>query len=1346
MDQDRLREGNLDDSCTIDSFLREFSGEFPPASFLPFPGEGVGGADGRRYEVLELVGGGGMGRVFRALDTELLRTVALKFLLPRPREEEPALMDALREEAQALASLDHESIVRIHDVSEWRPRTDGGLPAWRVPFLVMEFLEGESLHALLRRRTLGLQQALDVMVDVAAGLAHAHERRLIHRDLKPGNILIVPGGRARLLDFGLAELLMARGSGRHAPQAGTPAYMAPEQWRGLRPDERTDVWAAGLVLFEMLAGEPPFARMPPAELRKRLTSDAPLARVRERRAELPEEVERLLDSMLAREPRERFPSGAALLRELEALRERLALRPRGPREGLAERRQVTLVSCRLSPRPGAMEHLEPEELGELQGAFHGASSRIIHQHGGVVATCLGAEVLACFGYARASEDDSERAVRAALELKEALPRELPPGPWPQGLGVRVGLTTDEVALDETTPALHGAAPSLQGEAPRVAAWLASQALEPAVLLSEGTRVLVRGRFETAPLGSRTFEGLSGPASLPVHEVLRERDDVSRFERTLVLGELTPLVGRRRELWHLLLLRKEALEGQGAFILLRGEAGIGKSRLLQELHDRAPAEPTFGARCQCGGEHMGTAHAPLIDWLRRFLELSDEDTPSAWERTLAARLQALGLEEQLAPLSAFLSLPLPEGTPFARLTPERQRALSLDALVLLLRRLASRRPVVFLMEDLHWADPSTLEFLGVLLGHVRDSRLCVLLTARPEFRPGWEGRPGFHALELGPLSVEESAALVGEVARERSLPAEVVERLTARADGIPLFLEEVTRMLLERTGPEVGIPATLRELLLARLDRLSSRAKALARLAATLGREFPLERLRAVSFLEERALPRELDALERAGVLFRQGAPPHVTYAFRHALFQEAAYQSLLRKTRRSYHARIARVLDERFPELRETEPELLAHHATQAGVWERAVEMWRRAGQRAAAKSAFAEATGHFTQALALVSNLPPSRDRDHLEVALRVELGQVLVSTRGFTAPEVEAVYVRARELCEQLGETSLCVLWGLFTLMLIRGDREGTERLAALLQRLAETRDEPKTRMLAHAKLSTWAFWRGEYALSRYHGGQVKRLAARHGLAEFMPPIRGGEQGFITESMLYATLFTAYSELLMGQVEQARRDYAKALDLANAMLHPYATTIALVYGAELAYELGEVEEAFEASGRALTLCAERGLLFLHAKAQCIRGGAAALLGRTEEGLASAREGFQSLSLAGARMVLPYYAEYRVQACLSQGALDEGRAVVREALDTAEVTGTRCAVPELWRLAGELSLRAGEPEAAREALMRARTTAHALGAVLHEARATRTQSLLPEPDAPAAPNPEGGPHHDDVN
>ncbi|NMO20077.1 serine/threonine protein kinase [Pyxidicoccus fallax] len=340
--------GSLDGSGSLDAFLREFSGEFPPSTLLPLPGECVGGVDGRRYEVLELIGGGSMGRVFRALDTELLRTVALKFLLPRPRREAPSQASALREEAQAIASLDHECIVRIHDVAEWRPRLDRE-DSWRIPFLVLQYLEGEPLRALLRRRRrLGLRQALDIMMDVAAGLAHAHERGLIHRDLKPGNILIVPGGRARLLDFGLAELLAAPAPGRHRPQAGTPAYMAPEQWRGQHPDERTDVWAAGLVFFEMLAGERPFGKLPPAELRRRLASGAPLMRLRERRAELPGAVVRLLGSLLAREPRARLASGVELLHALHVLRERLALGPREPREAPAERRQAAPGSSRSS--------------------------------------------------------------------------------------------------------------------------------------------------------------------------------------------------------------------------------------------------------------------------------------------------------------------------------------------------------------------------------------------------------------------------------------------------------------------------------------------------------------------------------------------------------------------------------------------------------------------------------------------------------------------------------------------------------------------------------------------------------------------------------------------------------------------------------------------------------------------------------------------------------------------------------------------------------------------------------------------------------------------------------------
>ena len=1290
-----------------------------PAVPLPVPGQRLGGLDGNRYEIVALLGGGGMGQVFQALDHELRRTVALKFLHFNPRLAAPAWLLLLRTEAQAIARLDHENIVRIHDVSEWKTG-----PA-RVPFLVMEYLEGESLQALLRRERPGLARTLDIMRDVAAGLAHAHERHLVHRDLKPANIFILPNGRAKLLDFGLALLAVGPSDSPLRHDAGTPAYMAPEQWRGEPADARADIWAAGLLLFELLTGEPPLPRRDLQELRHLITSPQPLPSLHQRRPELPLELERLVASMLDKESARRPPTGAELLRKVEALREQLAPRPRGPPPGTG-RRQVTLLACQLVLTQAASLPVDSEESSELEDRFHRVCAGLLHQSGGVLTAAVGAEVLACFGYPLMHEADTESAVRTALHLREAVRRELAPL-GPHGVDVRMGLHTDRVRLAPPLPEQHGTTPAMQGEAPRIARWLAAQARPGMVLLSDQTQALVRGSVHTRPLGPQSFEGLSGSRSLGVHQALGERKAVTRFERAFVVGELTPLVGREQELRRLVTLRDEAQRGGGGFCLLRGEAGIGKSRLVQELLHREHAAQSTWVRCQCWPQFTSSAFSPFLEWLQRFLDFAQDDALPRKREKLEERLRGLDVPaEHLPPLASLLSLPLASRDPFSHLGPERQRERRLKALTALLQQLARHCPLVLVVEDLHWADPSTLQFLGLLLEQPGSPPLWGLLTARPEFTPPWRGHPRFQVLEVTALGAEATAALARGVARDRTLPAETVAQLVARTDGIPLFIEELTRMMLEQPRAEGGaagpppssIPATLNELLLARLDQLPPQRKALVQLAATVGREFSHDLLRAISFLPEGELLTELEQLEQAGLLFRLGPPPDTTYAFKHALLQDAAYQSLLRGTRQQYHARLVQVLSEQFPEYEEDQPELLALHATRAGLTSQAVDYWQRAGEQDGAKSALPEALNHFTRALEQLTLLPASRERDVRELALLCELGQVLVSTHGFAAREVEDVFSRARRLCEQPDDLPLPVLWGLWNNALVRADSEGTARLVPVFQHLLATHEEPCTLIVLHGALACWSFWRGDYRATQEHGAQARALLRAHQLPGLLEEIRGGRQGYVAEQLLYAHLYQALSTLLLGQADRARGDYEEALALAEVMHHPYAMVTALMFGATLACEADEPGRAREVAGRAMAISLENGFPFILADSLCIHGWATARLGEAEAGIASLQQGLGMLRAMGAMLIYPSCLLCLAKACLCGGQVPEGLAAAREGLKLLETNLGRYALPELLHLQGELLLRQGEEEAARASLRQAVATARHLGPPLHELRA----------------------------
>jgi len=757
-----------DDSDFGDSLLAGM-GCTEPWLPVPVPGEWLGGSQGRRFKTEQALGSGSMGMVYKAWDAALQRVVALKFLQFRAGPLKSGAIELLEQEARAVAQLNHENIIQLFDVAEW-----GGEPGGpRVPFLVMEYLEGEPLAALLGRGRPGLKRTMELMEAVAAGLAHAHRRHLIHRDLKPANVFLTREGTVKLLDFGLAHLMASASTALSRPTAGTPAYMSPEQWRGEPQDERVDVWAAGVMLYELLSGVLPYAELNSEQIRAQVLSPEPLPSVRELCPELPWEVEPLLASVLAKDPARRLPSGQELLERLRELSEHLGLHRKPVRSFSPQRRQVTLVCC---VPVGLPESLDPDDRDELEAAFQDGCAEILGRCGGSVMPSMGSQVLACFGYPHAHEEDSKCAVQACLLLSQGFPQWLRrklPGPLPPGLSVKVGLHTDRVALHESSIAPGSGAPVIAGEAPERVSWLARQAEPGGVLLSEATRSLVRGAFELKALEVPPPVGQPASRSERVYQVLSERRTGSRFDRTRVAFGLTPLVGRERELRELLGLWEQARQGHGAAVLLSGEAGLGKSRLIHEVHTRAGSEATLRLSAQCGAQFTASALHPVIELLRSLLReaLPEGISPHSLHR-LEPWLHALGLSaEHLQALGTLLSLPSPESRPTLQLTPEHQKVLVFDALATLLQGLARARPVLAVVEDLHWADPSTLELLVWLLEPVTQSRVLLLLSTRPELRYAPLREHGVHALALERLPPEQTETrhldLTGSDIRTRS---------------------------------------------------------------------------------------------------------------------------------------------------------------------------------------------------------------------------------------------------------------------------------------------------------------------------------------------------------------------------------------------------------------------------------------------------------------------------------------------------------------------------------------------------------------------------------------------------
>jgi serine/threonine protein kinase/tetratricopeptide (TPR) repeat protein len=1304
-----------EDEDLDDSLLHQVAQVSVPLR-VPVRGEHLGGPEGQRFEIQEKIGSGAMGQVFRARDKELQREVALKFLLPRDGLGEVSMSTLLRQEARAIAQLDHENIVRIFDVGEW----NGSSWEPQIPFLVMECLEGECLSSLLQREHPSLQQAMEVMSAMAAGLAHAHEHHVIHRDLKPGNVFITRKGQVKLFDFGLAWLTAAVfPAAPNLPAAGTPSYMAPEQWRGEAQDERTDIWAAGVMLFELLTGELPYAARSLAELREQVLSSTPVLMVRERRPGLPQALEKLVAAMLVKDPTKRLSSAAELRERLHRIEESLTPWRVEPQSLPPQRRQVTLVACWLSDLAGLAEHLDTEDFSELEGAFHQACSEIIQQHGGSITTCVGDEALACFGYPQAGEEDAEKAVRAGLclatQLGMAIQQKLPYLPR-RKLAVKVGLHTDTVVLTSLPDELRGQTPALQGEAPKIAHWLAREAAPNTVCMSHTSWKLVQGAFRTEPLGSRSFQGLSGVAKLELHRVLREQRTVSRFDRAHTEGLLTPLVGREAELRQLLEWWEHAREGQGSFVLVRGEAGIGKSRLIQELRERIPPDAAIRLRCQCWGQSSTSAFGPIIELLQHLLRIDPEGNSQVNLRKLEGRVRAAGLSsEEVYLLASLLSLPVAEESPHLRLTPERMKEKTLEALTVLLLRMTEERPVFALVEDLHWADPSTLGLLGYLKTRIGQARLCVFLTARPDFQPSWAEGERFHLYSLERLPPQLTAELVRQAASGRELPEGTVEQLVAKTDGVPLFVEEMTRMVLEKgtaagsMGEPSSIPLTLGGLLLARLDMLPRRQKALAQLCAVVGRGFSHALLTTLSGRNERALAQDLSGLLQAGLLLRVDEEAEPRYQFRHALIQDAAYQSLLRRTRREYHQRIAQVLATQLPELAETQPEMLAHHYTEAGELELAIDCWAKAGERANLRSANMEAISHLNQALRLLRSLPEGSRSAEKELQLLVALGLPLMQTRSVRSREVEQTYSRALELFHQVGDglPPLHVsTWGSFAYYFMRTKFSVAQELAMLLVDVGARQQCPEMLSRGHRMMAMNFFTWGQMPTALEH---VERALAYSDFGLEQHRMLAVRQW--VNPRVAALAYGSVVESVMGHEQKARAYEREAVELAEKIGHHHSLAMALNYAALACQLRGEIACTQAYAERCIALSTEHRFRLWLGWSVFTKSWVLTAQGAPQEGLTLLRANLVRWRNAGIRVGLPLFLGMLAECHLKLGQYSQGLTAVTQALGWVEAQGERSYEVELNRIEGELLQAIGQGSAATKSFMHALEVARQQGA-----------------------------------
>ena len=719
----------------------------------------------------------------------------------------------------------------------------------------------------------------------------------------------------------------------------------------------------------------------------------------------------------------------------------------------AERRQLTIMFCDLVGSTALSLQLDPEDVREIVKHVQETCARIIGQYDGFIAKYMGDGILVYFGYPQAHEDDVARAVRSGLAIVDAIRARgtMAAERFGAQVAVRVGIATGLVVAGDLIGEGASQEKAVVGSTPNLAARLQGLAAPNSVVIASTTRQVLGSEFDLENLGRHELKGFSQPEQ--AWRVVGVRTAPTRFEATHASG-LTPLVGREAEIDLILhRWRHQAVNREGQLVLLSGEPGIGKSRLIEAIRECLAGEAYFHIRYQCSPYFANSAFYPVVEQLRLAAGLArDDDDEHRLEKIEAMLALAIADVRQVAPLfAALMEISTGDRYPCLALSPVQQKERTVSALLEQLQGLARQQPVLFVVEDMQWIDPSTLDLVDRVIERIEGLPVLCLASSRPDFAPPWIGRPQVTQLFLSRMNRQQCAAIIGRLIRGKKLPPEIEQEIIAKTDGIPLFIEELTKTVLEAgfldekadayqpttTRPAFTVPTTLRNSLMARLDRLGS-AKAVAQTGAVIGRTFSLELLAAASGVPTNILEASLAQLVRAELIQQRGVPPLAIYTFGHALIQEVAYQSLLKSRRRHLHAKIARALERHFPEVGRTKPELLAHHATEAGLVELAIGYWQRAGERAAERSANKEAVAHLQKGLELIRLLPEGEAQRQRELDLLVALGVPLRAVKGISAKEVGECYERARQLCEEIGAVKRLfpVLWGLWAFFRGRGE----------------------------------------------------------------------------------------------------------------------------------------------------------------------------------------------------------------------------------------------------------------------------------------------------------------------
>jgi class 3 adenylate cyclase/predicted ATPase len=971
----------------------------------------------------------------------------------------------------------------------------------------------------------------------------------------------------------------------------------------------------------------------------------------------------------------------------------------------AERRHVTVMFSDLVGSTALSARMDPEDLREVISAYQKCVAATVRRFDGFVARYLGDGVLVYFGYPQAHEDDPERAVRAGLELIAAVTGLK----TRDSLQTRIGIATGLVVVGDLIGSGKAQEHGIVGETPNLAARLQRIAEPNVVVIAESTRRLLGNLFDLDDLGARDLKGIPGPTR--AWAALRASSVESRFEALHGTG-LTALFGRNEEIEFLLRRWSTAKAGNGQVVLVSGEAGIGKSRLTVALMERLATEPHTCLRYFCSPQHTDSALYPIIGQMQRAARLAHTDSPQTRLDKLDALLAQTSTSLQDAALLAeMLSLPNDGRYPALDPDPQQRRQRTLQALIRQVEALSRSSPVLMIFEDAHWADPTSLEAFSRGVDGIRTLRVLLIVTFRPEFDSPWIGQPHVTMLTINRLAEREVSAMVDRLVGNKFIPASIRQDIIERTDGIPLFTEEMTKAVLEVEtqhvaeravaaipSPALAVPASLHASLMARLDRLGP-AKEVAQIGAAIGREFSHPLLAAVVAKPEAELASALDRLVAAGLLFRQGVPPHATYLFKHALVQDAAYGTLLREPRRVFHARIAEALERWFVEIADNQPELLARHCTEAGLIEKAAAFWARAGQRSVARSASVEAIEQFSRALAQIATLPTTPALSREQIKLQVALMSPLMHVKGYGAPETKAAAEQARLLIEQAeaqGEPPddplllFSVLRVLWACALVASDTDAQLDLAAQLMTLAKKQSATARLIDGHRIMGISLLSTGNYVQARRHFDEAIALydPAEHRLML----TRFTYSDPCVQSLSYRSRIMwvlGYPDAALADAERALADAREIGHALNLMM--------LLPGASLTHALrGSYVTASTQVEELVALADEKGALYWKAVGILLQGELFALTGRASDAVQTLTSGIAAMRSTGATLTVSESLSFLAMAHAELGQFDDAWRCISEAITTVEATKDTQWETEVHRIAGEIALKSPKSDAAK--------------------------------------------------